>query len=43
MRASIIRKTPADLRMAPNLDATTRAGFSWAAMHEELARERPTG
>jgi acetyl-CoA synthetase len=43
MRPSIIRKSPVALRVAPNLDATTRAGFSWAAMHEELASETPAG
>ena len=39
MRPDIIRKTTADLRVAPNLaaDAAARAGFSWDAMRRELA------
>lgn len=39
MRQHIIRKTNADLRVAPNLaaDGAARAGFSWDATRRELA------
>lgn len=37
MRASIIRKSPADLRVAPNLDASAREHFRWDAIRRELA------
>jgi acetyl-CoA synthetase len=43
MRASIIRKSPADLRVPPNLRASTRAQFSWEAARREIAEATPAG
>jgi len=39
MRDTLIRKTAADLRVAPNMAdwAATRAAFSWDRVHDELA------
>lgn len=36
MRPSVIRKSPADLRVPPNLSAEARASFSWTQARAEL-------